>query len=232
MNAYILIDFLKQLIMNNNREWFHAHKAMYEQCANYYAELVEHLLIEIAKIDNTLTTVQAKECIFRIYRDVRFSLDKSPYKDHFGAFMAAAGGRKSCRGGYYLHIQPGQSAIVGGIWMPDANELKVLRQSIYENTDEFLEIIHEPSFLKYYKRLDGRPLKLSPKGFPKDYPQMDLLKFKDYIVSCPFDDDCLKSPDFVAYAVERFKAVYPLNRFLNYALDEAEELTHQHFIRP
>jgi len=215
------LQFITQLKQNNNREWFQENKEWYNCVRAEFEQLVATLIKEISKFDEEIKYLTPKECTFRIYRDVRFSLDKTPYKTHFGAYMAAGGGRKSPKGGYYLHLEPDNSFASTGVWAPEANILKALRQSVYDNIEELNEIRLDPEFSRYYKNFyEEDKLKKIPAGFPNDFPDAELLKLKHYFVEYHLDDTVLSSNDFVSKIVDVYKAGYPLNRFLNYTVDE------------
>lgn len=222
MNIKGILDFLRLLSQNNNREWFNEHKALYTQSRKSHILLVEKLILLLGNFDAEIRHLNPQECIFRIYRDLRFSRDKSPYKTHYGAFMAA-GGKNSDRAGYYLHLEPGNSFITGGIWMPESPNLKILRRSIMENLDEFEEIIHNPSFKDYFGSMEGRRLLTAPKGFPADFSGIDYLKYKDFTATHKLNSEETERFDFCEYIAGIFQHLYPLNRFLNYALDEHKE---------
>ena len=159
------------------------------------------------------------DCVFRIYRDIRFSSDKSPYKTHFGSYIAK-GGHKSMRAGYYFHIQPGESFLGGGIYMPPADVLKALRMAIFEKTEEYLSILHDPGFKQYYSEFEGEKLKTAPKGFPPDFPYIDLLKPKSYAFGTNLSDELLTSGKLIETGINAFRELYKINRFLNDALDQ------------
>ncbi|HET7733030.1 MAG TPA: DUF2461 domain-containing protein, partial [Paludibacter sp.] len=157
----------------------------------------------------------------RIYRDTRFSHDKTPYKTHFGVFIASAGGRKSQRGGYYLHLDPNGCFVAAGVWCPQPDLLKALRQSVYDNIDEMNEIRQNPEFSRYFNDFyEEDKLKTVPRGFPKDFPDVELLKLKHYMVEYKFDNKMVESDNFVQQVAQIVKCAYPLNRFLNYTVDE------------
>lgn len=216
-----ILQFLSQLREHNDREWFHENKGWYDSVRNDFEHLIGELLSQLQLFDDEMKHVSPKECIFRIYRDVRFSLDKSPYKTHFGAYMAAGGGRKSVRGGYYLHLEPDASFASVGVWCPEPDLLKRLRQSVYDNVDELDEICHEPDFARYYTRFyEEGMLKKVPREFPKDAPHADWLKLKHYLMEYRLPDVMLDSDRFVDEVTQVFKAGQPLNRFLNYTVDE------------
>lgn len=216
-----ILEFTCQLKQNNNREWFQANKVWYEQVRSEFEQLVATLIKEISKFDEEIKYLTPKECMFRIYRDIRFSHDKTPYKTYFGAYMASGGGRKSPRGGYYLHLEPDVSFASTGVWAPESNVLKALRQSVYDNIEELNEIRSEKEFSRYYKDFyEIDKLKKVPAGFPADFPDVELLKLKHYLVEYKLDEDFLSSDDFIPKITAIFKAGYPFNRFLNYTIDE------------
>ncbi len=221
MDIQKILLFLKDLKANNNREWFTVNKERYEVVRADFEEISKNLIFEIAKFDEDIRNVDVKECVFRIYRDIRFSHDKTPYKTHFGVFIASAGGRKSQRGGYYLHLDPDGCFIGLGVWCPPPPLLKALRQSVYDNIDELNEIRHSAGFSKYFDTFyEEDKLKTVPAGFPKDFPDAELLKLKHYLVEYKLSEDELKSPNFITDIASIAKSGYPLNKFLNYTVDE------------
>lgn len=221
MQTNDIIDFLTELNENNNREWFAENKARFDACRKYFDGVATDLIAKISEFDADIKSVQASECVFRIYRDIRFSHDKTPYKTHFGVYIASQGGRKSQRGGYYLHLDPAGCFMAVGVWCPPPHILKALRQSVCDNIDELNEIRTEKAFAANFNSFyEEDKLKTVPKGFPKDFEEPELLKLKHYMVEHKLDDSILKSTDFVDKVVELCKAGYPLNRFLNYTVDE------------
>ena len=221
MKIDTILQFLNELKVNNNREWFAENKQRYDSLKSEFEQMCKELILEISKFDEDIKHVEVKDCVFRIYRDTRFSHDKTPYKTHFGAYIASAGGRKSPRGGYYIHLDPAGCFVGLGVWGPEPNILKALRQSVFDNIDELNEIRQSPGFSKYFdKFFDEDKLKTVPQGFPKDFQEAELLKLKHYLVDYKFDDAFLQSDDFVQKVAEVLKAGYPLNRFLNYTVDE------------
>lgn len=229
MDGQNILNFLRQLIVNNNREWFAQNKEWYNDVKADFESMGEVLIRRIGEFDPDVRFLKAKDCIFRIYRDTRFSIDKTPYKDHMGIFIAANGGRKSYRGGYYFHIQPdGQSMLAGGVWCPTSELLKELRQSVYDNIDELLEIINQPTFKAYYPSFwDTEKLKTVPRGFPKDFEYAELLKLKHYMVEHYLTDKEVQQTDIIDRAVEGFRIMQPLNAFLNYTVDEVMPYNHR-----
>lgn len=209
-----VFDFLFELRENNNREWFHANKKKYEAAKKDFQLFVELSIEQIKTFDPSVSGLNAKDCLFRIFRDVRFSEDKRPYKTNFGAFIAK-NGRKSRYGGYYIHIEPEQCFLGGGCYMPASNVLKAIRTEIFHHPEEFKGIVENTEFQKHFPELYGDKLKTAPRGFPKDFEHIDLLNYKHYAVSKMIDDPIVHSDQFVREIDNAFKALYPLNRFLN-----------------
>ncbi|MCE1155664.1 MAG: DUF2461 domain-containing protein [Bacteroidales bacterium] len=223
MNIPTVLQFIDELIQHNNREWFAENKDRYEATRAYFETISSELIREIMKFDDDIAHVEAKDCIFRIYRDIRFSHDKTPYKNHYGVFIAAAGGRKSVRGGYYLHLEPSKSFVATGVWCPPPPLLKALRETVYENIDELTTIIQDPGFTKWFDGFyDDDKLKSVPRGFPADFEQAELLKLKHYMVEYTLPESILNSDNFVQEVAAIFKAAWPLNKFLNYTVDEVK----------
>lgn len=214
-----VINFLSSLRENNNKEWFEQNKEWYQASHKKMVFLTELILHELSKFDEEIGVQDPRHCIFRIYRDVRFSHDKTPYKTHIGTYIAK-GGRKSINAGYYLHVEPGGSFVGGGAWSPQADALKALRTEVFDHPDEFKKIIHVPSFRKVYRDMYDDRLKTAPKGFPKDFPDIDLLKYKSYAFTAPLTDAVVVSDQFVEKIITCMKELYPVNRFLNNALDK------------
>ncbi|MBQ8530320.1 MAG: DUF2461 domain-containing protein [Parabacteroides sp.] len=219
MNAEI-IQFLKELQVNNNREWFQANKSRYDVLRKNFIENVQLLIDRIGLFDPEVAGLDAKDCLFRIYRDIRFSPDKTPYKRHFAAYIASCGGRGSERGGYYIHLEPGGCMLSGGVWCPPPVLLKMLRKDIYENIEELVEILENPQFKKTYPVMEGEVLKRMPVGYPSDFEYGEILRHKDFCVASYKPDEYFFTPDWLDKVVEDFKLLYPFNRFLNYTVDE------------
>ena len=164
--------------------------------------------------------VEAKDCMFRIFRDVRFGKDKSPYKINMGAWITRAG-RKSPGPGYYIHLQPGGSFLAAGVYMPEPEQLKKIRNEIYYNITEFKSILSEKKLKKFSAGLsDMDKGKVAPRDFPKDFPEIELLKYKHYTLSSSLSDDLVSSDHFKEEALLVFKAMYPFNLFLKRALED------------
>lgn len=212
------LDFLKKLKANNKKEWFDTNRSAYETARKDFTSFLELLVPELSGFDNSLKGLEAKKCVFRINRDIRFSNDKTPYKTNFGASISP-GGKKSMTPGYYIHIEPGKSFLAGGVYMPEAPILAAIRQEIDYNAKEFKKILAAKEFVKYFGGIaDEGKLRTAPKGYAKDHPQIELLKNKHFIVVHNFKDDKIHSKDFVKYCLAVFKAMYPFDLFLRRAI--------------
>ncbi len=216
-----ILNFLKDLHKNNNREWFNANKTVYNKVRLEYEMFVELLIRRINRFDDDIAALAAKDAIYRIFRDIRFSNDKTPYKTHFGAYIAK-GGRTGSYAGYYFHVEPQGSFLAGGIYMPSSDILRAIRTEIYENIEEFKEIINNSDFKKNFNSLWGEKLKSAPRGFPKDFPDIELLKYKHYIVARNLTDEEVQDKDLLENAIGIFKIILPLNRFINNTIKHSQ----------
>ncbi|MBE6323075.1 MAG: DUF2461 domain-containing protein [Bacteroidales bacterium] len=217
--AEIILDFLKDLAANNNREWFAEHKPRYIAAAEVLGEVVDRLIAGLGAFDDDVKYLQAKDCTYRIYRDIRFSPDKSPYKRHMAAYIAC-GGRKSIRPGYYFHLQPnGESLLAGGLYCMDSKMVKAARRAINDNQEEFLEIVGERSFKENFV-FAGDRLKRMPLGFEQDSSVAEYLKYKDFTVMHKLPDDFFNNEGWEGQIVEWCKVLKPYNDFMNAALDD------------
>ena len=206
--------FLKDLHKNNNREWFNENKDRYRAAHTNVADFVEVLIEEIGKFDEEILKIDAKKTLFRIYRDVRFSKDKSPYKTNFGAGLGMGKGNRIS--GYYLHIEPGKSFLAGGVYQPDTTVLKEIRKEISINSNEFLSILEQDEFRNNFRGLSvGQKLQRVPAGFEKDDPMAEFLKLKNFIVVHPVSNEALMKEDAAKNFAQIFKSIKPLNDFLS-----------------
>ena len=214
-----VINFLKLIETNNDRDWFNANRPVYELAREQFELTLSSIIAGISSFDTSIGLLTAKECMFRIYRDVRFSKNKLPYKTNMGASIKS-GGRKSGNSGYYLHIESGKSFIGGGIFMPEAVTLKKIRQEIYFNAEEFKKIINHADFKKAFGELSTEDmLKRPPKDFPADFPDIALLKYKSYVVGHSLTDEEVVSENLITTALDASKAMKPFIDFLNRAID-------------
>jgi uncharacterized protein (TIGR02453 family) len=214
------LTFLRQLKRHNEKPWFDAHKAQYLAAKADFDGLVQQIILEFGKTDADIGALQLKDCVFRIYKDVRFSKDKTPYKTHFAAGFNR-GGKKVHYPGYYFHAEPGGYTFCGGgIWHPAAPELKKIRQEIDYNYDEFLSVTNEKKFRKLFGDLDEEDkLVRAPQGYSEDNPAIEYLKMRNYITGTSFTDAELTSKNLLKKIVSAFTVMKPLIDFLGRALE-------------
>lgn len=217
------LQFLVKLKKNNSREWFNWHRDDYENAKDNFIELVNKILAEVGKLDQDLSVLTYKDCIFRINRDVRFSKNKDPYKTNMAAYFVK-GGKKSWLAGYYFHCEPGgKSFIGGGLYGGEPDQIKKVRQEIDYNWTEFKSILENKAFKKTFgdlSREEGMSLVREPKGYDKDNPAIDYIKLKNFIVSVPVSDEELTTPQLAKKIVTSFAIMQPLLQFLNRAMED------------
>jgi uncharacterized protein (TIGR02453 family) len=214
-----ILSFLEDLKKNNNKEWMDQNKGRYQQTRKEFESLVGILIEEITLFDESIAGIQPKNCIFRLNRDIRFSNDKRPYKENMGAFISGQG-KKAVEGGYYIHLEPGQSMLAGGAYMPPADVLGRIRQEIDYNPEVLLSFSEGKAFKEYFGDFAGERLKKAPKGYPADHPQIRFLNLKSLIVTHPLTDKQVTGENFIPYTIEIFMAMKPLNDFLKTAIRE------------
>lgn len=212
-----VLEFLKGLKENNTREWFEENRKGYENAKADFEKMLNGLIPEIYSFDPEIGILSARDCVFRIYRDVRFSKDKSPYKTNMGGYICK-GGRKGMYAGYYVHIEPGSSMLAGGLYMPPPEVLKKARQEVYYHSEEFKGILNDKVFKKTFRVMEEDKLSRPPKDFPADFVDIDLLKYRSYTVMHPMSDETLLSKNVQDYVVKVFKVMQPFNGFLNRGL--------------
>ena len=218
MDFQLILNFLAQLQVYNDRNWFNENKDLYKEARTEFETFVNALIPPLCELDPSIGTPTINECMFRIYRDVRFSNNKLPYKTHFSAFIAN-GGRKTRFAGYYIHIEPGDCFASGGIYMPHPKDLDAIRSAIFHRPDEFRQILDDKTFKKYFTGLWSEDkLKNPPKGYPKDFKEIDILKNKHFTTGHSLSDDFFLQDDVVGRLMKIFEAQYPLNAFLNGAI--------------
>jgi uncharacterized protein (TIGR02453 family) len=214
------LSFLTNLRANNNKPWFDANRPTYEAAKNDLIQLATTLIDGLNTIDPAIaeTPLQAKSCIFRINRDVRFSSDKSPYKTNFGAWFNR-GGKKISTAGYYLNIEPGGSFVAGGLYMPDATVLATVRQEIDYNLSEFEALLSQPAFTTHFTGLNrDDALQRPPKGYAADNPAISYLKLKSFTASYKLPDTVLTKPALTKQVLSAFAGLQPLVQYLNRAV--------------
>jgi len=204
------VDFLKTLSKNNNRDWFNEHKDKYTKVHDNIVDFADALLAEMNKHDN-IETPSGKKSLYRIYKDVRFSKDKTPYNSHWsGGFKRAT---KQLRGGYYFRIQVGNSFLAGGFWGPEPNDIQRIREDIDLNYEDWQKMLADKTLVKTFGKLMGEQLSSAPRGYAKDHPAIDLLRHKQFILKHAFTDKEVLSPDFLKKVNDGFKKMRP---FFNY----------------
>lgn len=229
MDSKRIIAFLKAVAAHNNREWFAEHKAEYLYCKENFEEGVAQVITHIAAFDPHVAHLTPKDCVYRFYRDIRFSEDKSPYKRHFGAYICEKG-KKSLRAGYYIHLQPGRCFVsCGAYWLP-MDILTACRNEIMANIDDWRKCVENGHFVKLYgypgegimseealsdKGFGLAHLKSCPKDFPRDYEFIQYLRMKDYAVWHRVDDDFFEGEGWLDEIAKMFKVAKPLNYFVN-----------------
>lgn len=232
MDTNIIIKFLKRVAANNNRPWFQEHKAEYDAARAEFERGVGQLIERTMTFDDEIANVQVKDCTYRFYRDTRFSPDKSPYKNHFGAYINAKG-KKALRGGYYIHLEPGHCLLaVGNYWLP-TNILTACRNEMMANTEEWLKCVESSEFRKYFGAEESakwddkqgfgmEKLKTCPSGFPKDWPHVAYLRLKDYCCWHHVTDSFFEGDAWLDEAERMFRAAKPMMDFTNAVIDDYE----------
>ena len=216
------LPFFAELAQNNNREWFMDNKSRYDAIREEFINLTARIIDEISVLDPTIGHPDPKKCLYRIYRDLRFTQDKRPYKTHISFFLSSYGIKRSGEAGYYLQIGQedygltGNCSLGGGIFMPDKDKLAAIRQEIFYNPDEFLAIVNEKNYKRYFGNtfFTTRVLSRAPKGYPNDWEHVYWLKFNDYCTMHAVPDSVLTSDGLKDYVMKVFRASVPLNKFI------------------
>ncbi|HEY4110544.1 DUF2461 domain-containing protein [Puia sp.] len=214
------LKFLKDLKKNNNKPWFEKNRSVYLDAKEDWDHFVEQVIEGFGKTDSTIATLHPKDCTYRIYRDVRFSQDKTPYKTHMGAYLNK-GGKKVPTAGYYLHVEPGRNMAGGGLWMPQAPELNKVRQEIDYNLSEWTRMLGDRGFKKNFAEGLGKEDMLSrpPKGYDDENPAIEYLKLKSFIVTRTFTDAEVQSKTFLKEILKTFTSMTSFIQFLNRSLE-------------
>ncbi|MDD4761257.1 MAG: DUF2461 domain-containing protein [Bacteroidaceae bacterium] len=215
----LIMDFLKDLALHNERPWFQENKVRYEEAKKAFDELTNDLIVRIGAFDNSVKNLTPNDCIYRIYRDVRFSQDKSPYKRHFGCFINSRG-KNSLHGGYYFHLQPNESMLGGGCWWLPTKILNVVRQTIVDQEQTFTQIVEDPIFKNLYSKVTYDPLKTIPRGMPKDFTHPEYIKCRNYCVGTNLEDSFFEGNNWMDEIIRRFKLMKPFVDFINDTVDD------------
>lgn len=214
------LKFLADLKKNNNRDWFQDNKLRYEKYNKEYHQIIEAMIAEMIPYDDSLQTLTIKDCSYRINRDIRFTKDKTPYKTHMPIWLSA-GKKNTNLAGYYVHIEKGASFIAGGVYWPDAGDLKKIRKEIDFFYDDLEKITSNANFVDVFGGFDrdeNNSLKTSPKNYDKDHPAIEFLKLKCFTATHKIDDNFLTNPDFIPKVAAKLALLKPLNDFINRAL--------------
>lgn len=219
-NEYI--KFIKAIKKNNHKEWMDTNRDWYQSVRQQLIADIEKMIAAISKTDIRFRKLSAKDCMFRINRDIRFSNDKRPYKENLAMYFSLLG-KKSSGPGYYLHIEPGNSFFACGCWMPPTDVLSKIRQEIDYNGNEFLKLLKDKTFKKYFSEIEGEKVKTTPKGYDKYNPMIEYLKLKSYIVTYPFSDKEINDESFFTTSISLIKACSSFHDFLLMAIDEEHQ---------
>jgi len=204
---------------NNSKEWFDDNRDRYKEIRKQLAYFISVLIHKLNAMDPAIGLPEARDCIFRINRDIRFSPDKSPYKTNMGAYIAR-GGRRTFNPGYYVHLEPNGCFAAGGMYMPPSPALKAIREEIMYAPDEFRRIVENPAFKETFGEIHGEQLKTAPQGYDRNDPDIDLVKYKSYTVFTSIPDSIVLSEDYLDHLMSVYAMVKPLNDFLNRAVEE------------
>jgi uncharacterized protein (TIGR02453 family) len=219
MNTTQLFAFLTELARHNERDWFQSHKPTYEQLRREFEAAVTGWLRELTDSDPRLAGLEPKKTLFRIYRDVRFSKNKDPFKTHFSAYFSE-GGKAGTGPGYYVQLGPqGQTLLAGGIYVPEKDQLTRIRQEIDYNGPTLHQLLEAPEFRRYFPGLGGEKLKKAPAGYPADHPDLELLKRKSFVVTHHIPDTTVHQLDLDTYVPAVFRALQPFCEFLREAVE-------------
>jgi len=208
-------QFLTQLKTNNNRDWFTENKSSYQKAHSNFAEFMDELIIEMKKID-IIENESGKKSLFRIYNDVRFSKGKPPYKTHIGGSLSRA--TRWHRGGYYIHFEPGNTFIGCGFWQPNSDDLKLIRNEFAHDSKAMRAILNDLEFKKVFGELKGDAVKTAPRGFEKDHPNIDLIRYKSFYFEHHFSDSDVFDENFVFEVTKTFLSVRPFFDYMSEVL--------------
>jgi uncharacterized protein (TIGR02453 family) len=207
-----VFSFLEELKENNNREWFNENKERYQEQHGLVVQFADELLTKMKQVDN-IETASGKKSIFRIYKDVRFSKEKSPYKTNIGGAFTRA--TKELRGGYYFHIEPGNCFLGGGFWGPSPEDLKHIRLQIAADPEPLQEILSSKEFISTFGKLEGEQLKTAPKGFDKGHPAIHLINYKQFLLVKRFTDKQAQSTNYLENVFTTFQAMRPFFDYMS-----------------
>lgn len=218
-----ILDFIADLQANNNREWFAANKERYLKVKGQVEALATTLIAMVAELEPTAARLRVADCTYRIYRDTRFSHDKTPYKNHIGIFVNPPKGKKGLTCGWYLHLEPGNCMVAAGTICHPTPVQRAIRQDIFDNIEEYREIVESSEFRRYFPTVGENPLKTVPKGFPKDWEWIDYLRPRDFVATCRLTDKEMCDSGFLEWLRPCFAQMARFNRFINYSIEPFDE---------
>ncbi len=213
------LPFLEELSMNNTKEWFEKNRDRYKKIRKQFSLFISFMIHNLREMDPAIGMPEPKDCIFRINRDIRFSPNKLPYKTNFGAYIAN-GGRRTFNPGYYIHLEPGGCFAAGGMYMPPPPALKAIREEIMYDPEVFRNLIENELFRKNFGEIHREKLRTVPRGYSKNDPNTDLIRYKSYTVFKSLPDEAVNSDSFPVTLMDTFRLLKPFNDFLNRALRE------------
>lgn len=219
----LILKFLADLSQNNNREWFKANKELWDEVKRAADELAIRLIDIVAEVDSRASILSLSECTYRIYRDTRFSPDKSPYKRHIGIFINPPGGKKSLTCGYYFHLEPGNCFAAAGTVCLPSPVIRAIRKDIYDNIEEYISIVDSPEFRQYFKDVGENLLKTAPKGFPKDWEYIDYIRPRDFVASHFVNDSFYETRGLRERVLPAVMQMKRFNDFINYSIEPFEK---------
>lgn len=221
-NVSTILEFLKNLANNNNKEWFEVNKPLYLEAKENFENLISSILLRISAFDSSVLSITPKQCTYRIHRDLRFTSDKTPYKTHFGGYINPYG-KKAPQSGYYIHLEPGNCLLgAGSLWIPN-NILQKIRENILFEIDEYIGIIEAPEFKHYFTQVGFQHLKSAPRGFSKDNPYIDYILLKDFLIEYKVPDEFFMQSNTLEEIEKVFMQAKRLSDFVNYTIDEFQD---------
>lgn len=215
-----IFQFLRELRRHNDREWFAAHKQDYLRVKETAENFTARLIAALAGIDPEAARLTPADCTYRIYRDTRFSADKTPYKTHIGIFICPPFGKKSIMAGHYFHLEPDNTFYAGGTWYLPPKALKAVRQSVYDEIDEYRSIVESAEFRQYFTSVGEDFLKTAPKGFPKEWQWIDYLRPRMFCATAPLSEQTVCAPNAIDHLLDMMRQGKRLDDFLNYTIED------------
>lgn len=215
-----IFQFLRELRRHNDREWFAAHKQDYLRVKETAENFTARLIAALAGIDPEAARLTPADCTYRIYRDTRFSADKTPYKTHIGIFICPPFGKKSIMAGHYFHLEPDNTFYACGTWYLPPKALKAVRQSVYDEIDEYRSIVESAEFRQYFTSVGEDFLKTAPKGFPKEWQWIDYLRPRMFCATAPLSEQTVCAPNAIDRLLDMMRQGKRLDDFLNYTIED------------